>query len=67
METAAAVLEEIHEDRVGQAGEEELRGGGMDPGGRGLGPGLGQSEGKILLSLQEPLGQLRTLCSRGTV
>lgn len=25
METAAAVLEEIQEDRVGQAGEEELR------------------------------------------
>ena len=30
METEAAVLEEIQEDHVGQAGEEELWEGGMD-------------------------------------
>lgn len=66
METTVAVLEETQEDRVGQAGEEGC-GGWHRPCGTRPRTWPGQSEGEILQSLQELLGQLRQVCLRGTV
>lgn len=45
METTAAVLEEIREDRVGQARGKGCRG-GTDPVGQGLGPAWSSQRAK---------------------